>query len=323
MSSRTSKTNPRVPNGFNPRFYKRFWGVIGPDLVRTCTRWLEEGRFPEGLNDTTVVLIPKCENPQSIRGLLPISLCNVVYKIVSKVLCNRMKKVLPGLIDESQSAFMSRRLIQDNVLIAFETIHSMRNKRNVKNGNVALKIDISKAYDRVDWDYLNEVLCKMGFSTKWIRWMDMCVRPVTYSFTVNDRLVGPISPGRGLRQGDPLSPYLFILCDEGLSSLLREQNRRGRLHGCSVSRRAPKVSHLLFADDSLLFCKASSEECTVLKESLNLYERVSGQAINYSKSGVFFSENVNPEIRSDLMRILGVSAGLNTSKYLGLPSLIG
>lgn len=131
--------------------------------------------------------------------------------------------------------------------------------------------------------------------------MRLYVQSVTYSFMVNNSLVGPIRPGRGLRQGDLLSLYLFILCAQGLSSLLHNENRCGRLHRSSICRRAPSVSHLLFKDDSLLFYKATREECTTLKQALNLYERASGQAINYDKSGVFLV----PILR---MLIIGKSA---------------
>jgi hypothetical protein len=118
---------------------------------------------------------------------------------------------------------------------------------------VALKLDISKAYDRIDWDYLRGIMTKMGFSTRWVSWIMMCVESVDYNVIVNDRLVGPITPSRGLRQGDPLSPYLFILCAEGLSALIRHAEARGDIHGVKICRNAPIVSHLLFADDSFLF----------------------------------------------------------------------
>lgn len=159
------------PDGFNPGFYKKNWDVVGPDIVAACIYWLDTASFPADLNNTTVVLIPKCDSPKSVRDLRPISLCNVIYKIISKVLCNRLRRVLPELVDESQSAFVSGRLIQDNVLIAFETIHSMKNRRRGKRGHVALKIDISKAYDRVDWRFLDSILRRMGFHEKWVQWM--------------------------------------------------------------------------------------------------------------------------------------------------------
>lgn len=135
--------------------------------------------------------------------------------------------------------------------------------------------------------------------------------------------MGPIKPGRGLRKSEPLSPYLFIICAEGLSSILRWQNRRGLLHGSVVRRRAPSVSHLIFADDNLLFYRATREECITLKSSLDLYERASGQAINYSKSSIFFSANTNNEAWEDIKNILGVHASINTNNYLNLPSMIG
>lgn len=215
------KNKSHGPDGFNLGFYKKFWNVVGPDIVSLYLMQLEECHFPANLNDMIVVLTPKCDNPKTMKDLRPISLCNVVYKLISKVMYNRLKRVLPGIIDESQSAFVSGSLIQDNVLITFETIHAMRNKRFGKWRDMALKINISKAYDRVYQRFLNEVLRKMGFSERWVSWMNICVQTVTYSFTVNDRIMGPIKLGRGLTQCDPLSPYLFIICAKWLSSLLR------------------------------------------------------------------------------------------------------
>lgn len=311
------------PDGFNPGFYQRFWSTVGEDVTDACISWLNAGSFPNGLNHTNVALIPKVEGPKSVRDLRPISLCNVVYKILSKVLWNRLKTILPSLVDETQSAFVAGRSIQDNVIIAYETLHALKNRRRGKHGDVALKIDISKAYDRVDWRFLINIMEKMGFCDTWIGWMKLCVCSVSYSFRVHDSLVGPIIPGRGLRQGDPLSPYLFILCAQGLSSLLQHENRGGHLHGTRVYRKAPSISHLLFADDSLLFCRANADECRLLKDRLNLYERASGQAINYSKSGVFFSANVQETDRRVLRNLLEVQGTLDTSRYLSLPSIIG
>ncbi|XP_057794267.1 uncharacterized protein LOC131010650 [Salvia miltiorrhiza] len=311
------------PDGLNPRFYQKFWSVIGEDVYKGCLSWLNEGHFPPGLNHTLISLIPKVDSPSSMKELRPIALCNVIYKIVSKVLCNRLKGVLPDLIDRAQSAFVEGRLIQDNILIAFEAIHSMKRKTRGKFGSFAFKIDISKAYDRVDWGYLDAVLRRLGFCDKWRDWMQMCVRSVSYDILINGKEVGPITPRRGLRQGDPLSPYLFILCAEGLSAMIGHEIARGNLHGLQIGRRGPVISHLMFADDCIFFCRATANECNALKDVLACYEEASGQAINFQKSGILYSSNVTAATKEEISEILGVHQPLNTGRYLGLPSLVG
>ncbi|PNX70556.1 ribonuclease H, partial [Trifolium pratense] len=163
----------------------------------------------------------------------------------------------------------------------------------------------------------------MGFGDAWIRWIMMCVSSVNYSVLMNYDRVGPIIPGRGLRQGDPLSPYLFILVAEGLTALIHKAVGRGDIHGARICRGAPEVSHLLFADDCFLFCRASVAEVNQLMSILQTYELASGQEINLAKSEVFFSRNMSPADKEDLARILGVRHVLGTGIYLGLPSMIG
>lgn len=199
----------------------------------------------------------------------------------------------------------------------------MKVGKRVRDKNVALKLDISKAYDRMDWIYLKEVMLKMGFDSKWVQWIMMCVKTVDYSVIVNYELVGLIIPGRGLTQGDPLSPYLFILCAEGLSALIRKAERSGDLHGVSICTNAPTFSHILFADDFLLFFRADDNEAQVMKNILNTYELASGQAISLPKSEVFFSSVVPSPLKEAITNILGVRAVMGTYKYLGLPSMLG
>lgn len=218
---------------------------------------------------------------------------------------------------------MPGRSITDNVVVAFEIIHHMRGNKRGQEGEVALKLDISKAYDRVNWVYLKHRMQALGFCSKWINWIMRCVTTVSYDVCFNGMSVGPINLNRGLRQGDPLSPYLFLFCVEGLSNLMDNAATDNQIHGCCVSPGAPEITHLLFADDSFFFFKATREEAIVVKNILITYADSSGQSVNYSKSGVFFSSNVRRDKQLEISDILGVYGDISTSNYLGLPSLIG
>ena len=191
-----------------------------------------------------ITLIPKIANPEHMSEFRPISLCNVLYKIYSKVLANRLKKFLPSLISEHQSAFAKERLISDNIMVAFETLHHMKNHNSGKHGFMAIKLDMSKAYDRVEWVYLERLMEKMGFCARWIALMMSCVKTVSYSIMVNGEPTGMIYPKRGIRQGDPLSPFLFLLCTEGLHALIKHSARNGDIKGFSLCKRGPKLTHL-------------------------------------------------------------------------------
>ena len=253
----------------------------------------------------------------------PITLCNVFYKIIAKMLANRMKLVLDSIISESQSAFVLGRAIIDNILISTEIVHYLKRKKQGKNGIAALKIDMSKAYDRIEWLFLKSMMLRMGFDEGWVTLIMMCVSTVSYKVCRDGEDVGPIVPSRGLRQGDPLSPYLFIICAEGLNSLIQNLERAGLIHEVKVARSAPTVSHLFFADDCFIFFKATHNEARIMKSLLAIYGAASGQQVNYNKSVVFFSANMDEISIHQVCGILEVSGTCNHGSYLGLPSLIG
>lgn len=165
-------------------------------MSRECSEWLNQMKFPSHLNDTNIVLIPKCANPSTMADLRPIALCNVLYKIISKVLANSLKRILPKIISLSQSAFVLGRLIVDNVLVAFELIHYMKWKNRGNYAFVALKIDINKVYDKIDWSYLKLILIRMGFANRWVNLIMLCVTSVRLNFIVNNQIVGPLTPQR-------------------------------------------------------------------------------------------------------------------------------
>ncbi|CAN1824958.1 Putative ribonuclease H protein At1g65750 [Linum perenne] len=311
------------PDGLNPCFFQTFWSSIGGAVSASCRNWLAHNLFPDVVHNTNIVLLPKKQNPTSMSDLRPISLCDVRYRLVSKVLANRLRRIIPRIIGVEQSAFVEGRSIIDNVLIATETLHTMNTRRYAKDGEIAVKVDISKAFDRVEWAYLENLLQKMGFSDTWVRWMTLCVTSVRYSVVVNSKTVGPVLPERGLQQGCPLSPFLFIICAEGLSFLIRKAVTNGLLQGIRVCRRAPRISHLFFADDSFFFCRAQINEIRVLKGIFETYAAGSGQVINYEKSGLFASKSTHPMLAKGAASILGITSAFGGEHYLGMPSLIG
>ncbi|WOG89983.1 hypothetical protein DCAR_0209224 [Daucus carota subsp. sativus] len=311
------------PDGMTPAFFQKHWGIVGRDVVKLTRHFFTTGELSPGLNTTNLVLIPKKKNPTLVSELRPIALCNVVMKIITKVMANRLKEVLNVVVSDTQSAFIPGRLISDNIMISYEIMHYLKRKKVGKDGFMALKLDMSKAYDRIEWSFLKSILLKMGFSKWWVHLVLQCVTTVKYSIVHGEYEMGPIIPTRGIRQGDPLSPYLFIICAEGLSSLIRRYERQNWIHGIKVCRSAPVVSHMLFADDSYFYVKADTTEASKVIELLNIYEKASGQKINNDKSSVFFSSNVIQYNRQDICQVLQMGEADEHCKYLGLPNIIG
>ncbi|KAK0608384.1 hypothetical protein LWI29_029944 [Acer saccharum] len=311
-------------DGFPTAFFQKFWAVVGQDVTQMCLNCLNGGMSVEKINRTVICLIPKVRKVEYMADIRPISLCNVVYKCVSKVLANWLRKALGSVIYENQSAFVPGRSITDNAMVRYECMHALRSKVNgKKKGFMSIKLDMSKAYDKVEWCFVEGMMRRLGFFDKWIGLIMDCVSTVSYSFCLNGKVCGHIVPFRGLRQGDPLSPYLFLLCAEGLSSLINESERWGIFSGFRCSRWGPKITHLFFADDSLLFTRASKEECINVRRLLDSYSQASGQCINFNKSAVCFSKQISQAGRGVLANVLGMSIVGCHSKYLGLSCVIG
>ncbi|CAL1398314.1 unnamed protein product [Linum trigynum] len=310
-------------DGFSAGFYQKNWNAIGPKVTETVLNFLNSGIMPPEFNHTLIALIPKVKSPSTAKEFRPISLCRVIYKIISKVLANRLKVILNDIISEEQSAFVPRRCITDNVIIAFECFQFMKNRKKAKDGYFAAKLDMAKAYDRVEWSFLEKVMRKLGFDGRWVNIIMSCVTSVSYSVLVNGHKTDCFIPSRGLRQGDPLSPYLFLLCAEGLSALIKKAEKEGQLNGIQIRKKAPTISHLLFADDSLVFGRAVLSECDTLKGILKCYEEESGQLINYNKSEISFSTNVKTSRRLEIGGTLKIKEVTKHPKYLGLPTVVG
>ncbi|KAL9667532.1 hypothetical protein QQ045_001893 [Rhodiola kirilowii] len=188
-----------------------------------------------------------------------------------------------------------------------------------KMGYMSLKLDMSKAYDRIEWGFLEKMMLSLGFAREWVKKVMLCVVTVSYRVKINDHIIEIIPPRRGLRQGDPISPYLFLICAEWLNYAMKEYMELGLLDGFRICKGAPVVTHLMFADDCMLFLKAKSESIRWIRDMLKRYEAISGQKINYTKSEAVGSKNMPQEMCRTLEETLQVKIVDAHSSYLGLP----
>lgn len=218
---------------------------------------------------------------------------------------------------------MPNRLISDNIIVAYEAMHSMKHRMSGKKvGYMALKLDISKAYDRIEWCFLEVVMIRMGFK-EWIEFIMMCVKTVKYSILLNGSPHQSFLPSRGLRQGDPLSPYLFILCSEVLGNILDIAKVKGHISGFPFARETLSINHLFFVDDSLLFCKANVLECSRLFRYLKMYEAASRQRLNLDKTSMVFSSNTAVDVKEAILLSADLREARCYERYLRLPSYVG
>ena len=242
-------------DGLHAGFFQRFWLLVGKSVLDEVKRIFEERRVPEYLNKTHVALIPKIQGPETLGNYRPISLCNTVYKIVTKILVARLRPFLDALVSPLQAAFVLGRRGIDNAIIAQEVIHFISKKRG-NEGYMVLKIILEKAYDKLEWSFIRDMLYRVNLPMNLIDIIMSCVSTVSTSILVNGDALDPIYPSRGIRQGDPLSSYLFILCMEFLGHLVEEKCRENLWQPVKVSQSGPAFSHLIFADDIVFFAKA-------------------------------------------------------------------
>lgn len=184
-------------DGITGVFYKTYWHIVGPKVIEEVRSFFQTSTLPAGWNHTQLCLLPKITKPESMKDMRPISLCSVQYKIVSKLLSSRLKPIMDYIISDTQGAFVAGRLISDNIVVAHEMIHGLRTKKTISEQFMAVKIDMSKAYDRVEWNFLETLMEKMGFDRKWVCWVMTCISTVSYTILLNGRTHGFFRPERG------------------------------------------------------------------------------------------------------------------------------
>lgn len=220
-------------DGLGPLFFKSFWKTTREALTSVVQHFFKHGFLLKSLNHTFITLIPKSKKGCQVDHYRPISLCNVTYKVISKMIANRLKHFLPLFVSSFQMAFVPGRNIHDNNIISHEIMDYLHKKKG-KNGYMAIKVDLSKAFDRVEWSLLATILTNLGFCWNFVNWISQCITTSSLSFLINGVPFGLLKPGRGIRQGDPLSPFLFVIYTEILSRLLAHQENSGHFKGVKI-----------------------------------------------------------------------------------------
>uniref|UniRef100_A0A803QEM9 Reverse transcriptase domain-containing protein n=1 Tax=Cannabis sativa TaxID=3483 RepID=A0A803QEM9_CANSA len=306
------------PDGLPTSFYSHHWGTVEPDLLAMISHFFRTSELLKVINDTSIILVPKKESPVLVTDYRPIALCNVSYKVISKVIANRLRYILEKIISPNQAAFVKGRHIAENSMIAREIVHSMSKKKG-KRGFMMIKLDMEKAYDKMEWDFILSVLQCLRFPNIFIKWISSCIMVNEIKLLLNGSVAGRIKPERGLRQGDPLSPALFILGADVLSRLIIDKVDKGLIKGFCMGRNGVAVSHLLFADDIILFGQASTREAASFMDCLDKYCKLSGQTVNINKSSVYFSKKVPATTRHSISQLLGMKRMSKKASYLGIP----
>ncbi|XP_062106626.1 uncharacterized protein LOC133817969 [Humulus lupulus] len=272
------------PDGYRVGFFKVMWKEIGREVSLAVLEFFETGLIPQSLNDTLSVLISKVDQPSNAADFRPIACCTTIYKCISKMLCSRLASILPSLINPNQGAFIKHRSLAYNVLI-FQDLIKGYNRKN-SSPRCVMKIDLSKAYDLIDWDFLENLPKALCFPSRFIRWIMICLRGTSYSLLSNCRIQGQFKGGKGLRQGDPISPLLFdIVMDYLTQMLIKASSNKGfRFHPMYKS---VNLVNICFADDLLIFCKANPQSVQILHTALAEFKLTSGMSINHRKSRIY------------------------------------
>ncbi|GJW46322.1 RNA-directed DNA polymerase, eukaryota [Tanacetum coccineum] len=300
------------PDGFSFSFYRHFWPVIEKDVFEAVDYFFMYGEIPNGCNSNFIALIPKILDANMVKDFRPISLIGSLYKIIAKILANRLVGVLGDLVNEVQSAFVADRQILDGPFILDEVLQWCRRK---KKHALIFKVDFEKAFDSVRWDFVDDVLNKFGFGERWRTWIQSCLRSSRGSILVNGSPTEEFQFFRGLKQGDPLSPFLFILIMESLHISFQRVVDAGLFTGIKINSMV-NLSHLFYADDAIFLGQWSELNIDSLVRVLDCFFRASGLRINMCKSKIM-GVNVEDGMVKNAASKLGCLVLKTPFTYLG------
>jgi len=255
------------PDGYPGHFYQSFWRIIGPDVVNSTQFFFTSSSIMPNLNSNILILIPKVQGADRLDNFRPIALANFQFKIITKILADRLGIIASKIVSVHQRGFIPGRHIQDCIVTASEVINVLHKK--TYGGNLALKIDVRKAFDTLNWPFLLHVLQCFGFNQCFCNWISTILHSAKLLVSINGKAVGFFNCTRGVRQGDPLSPLLFCTAEEVISRGLEALAVDGRLSQIHASRGLLMPSQCLYADDILVFCKGTISN---IRNIMDLFE---------------------------------------------------
>ncbi|XP_019435927.1 PREDICTED: uncharacterized protein LOC109342391 [Lupinus angustifolius] len=289
--------------------------IVGKDVCNSVKQFFNSGWILSNMNSNIVVLIPMETNAEKIEDYKPIALANFPFKIITKVIADRLASIAARIVSPEQRGFIKGISIQDCICIASEAINFIEHKTFC--GNMAIKLDIRKAFDTLDWNFLQDTLKAVGFNMKFITWINTILHSAKLSININGKNIGFFNCKRGVRQGDPLSPILFYLAEEVLSRGITKLLEVGKIKSIAGPRNLLTPSHVLYADDVLIFCRRIKRDLLALKHLIIDYAQVPSQSMNTNKCK-FYIANANASKIANLASYLGFNADSLPVKYLGV-----
>lgn len=303
------------PDGFNACFFKKSWSIVGQQLCEAVKEFFATGSLLKQLNHTIIALVPKSSHASSVGDFRPIACCNVVYKVISKIIAARLAPLLGSLVDPAQSAFIEGRSMIENIYLAQELLRKYNRKRI--SPRCMIKVDLKKAFDSVNWGFIAEILKGLNFPSRFINWVMVCVSTPSYSISLNGNVHGFFKGHKGLRQGDPLSPFLFVLCLEYLSRLLKVATNDSEFNHHPRCAQL-KITHLAFADDLILVSRGDPASVKILMDCLHNFGNKSGLRANTLKSNLYTAGIYGQDL-DDIQILTNIPVGTMPFRYLGIP----
>ncbi|XP_022865107.1 uncharacterized protein LOC111384987 [Olea europaea var. sylvestris] len=302
------------PDGYASYFFKKAWNIVGVNFMGAIKKFFYSCSLLKQTNHTVIALVPKGTHATSLGDYRPIACCNGFYKVITEILSCRLRPILGTIVDQVQVAFVEGRSMTENIHLAQELLRQYNRKRVAPRR--LLKIDLKKAFDSVDWSFLESVFHGLNFPSKFIHWVMECITTPSYSIALNGSLHGFFKGKKGLRREDPLSPFLFVISLEYFSRILKgaTDNSKFNFH---AKFGALKITYLAFADDLMIFSRGDQTSVVILMDCLSNFGKASGLRMNVDKS-CLYTASINGQELDNIYGLTNMSMGLMPFCYLGI-----